>query len=76
MVTVKFTATETANYMRRAEYAVNGGKWLPVYADDGIVDGKSETFTINAKVGAAAKFTVTLRVFDAAGNIGSARAVE
>jgi hypothetical protein len=75
-VKIRFGAKESVSHMKRAEYRVNGGKWMPVYADDGIVDGQSETFTIDAKVGADPRFTITFRVFDAVGNVGSARASE
>lgn len=72
---VAFTANDRFGYITRAEYSVNGGEWQTVYADDGIADGPSEKFTFEISVPAAGEYAVTLRVFDAAGNIGNARTV-
>jgi len=73
--TVRFSAIESSSYIKRAEFSIDGGKWFPVYPDDGIVDGRSESFTVNADVGTADSFVIAIRVFDAVGNIGSARVV-
>ena len=70
-----FAANDRFGYITRAEYSVNGGEWQTIYADDGIADSPSEKFTFDVSIPAAGEYTVTLRVFDAAGNIGNARAV-
>jgi hypothetical protein len=72
---VSFTASDKFGYITRAEYSVNGGEWLAVYADDGIADSPSEKFSFDVSVQSASEYTVTLRVFDAAGNLGNARVV-
>ncbi|NNE65927.1 MAG: hypothetical protein HKN33_05115 [Pyrinomonadaceae bacterium] len=72
-VTVRFKANETSSYIKRAEYNVNGGRWYSLRPDDGIADGKSESYTVNAKVGDTGNFVIALRVFDAVGNIGTAQ---
>lgn len=69
---VVFEATDTS-YITRAEYSIDGGEWIPVYADDGIADGPSERFTI--EIARAGEYTVTLRVYDVNANSGNARAV-
>ena len=70
-----FEAAETSSYLNRAEFSVNGGEWQEVYADDGISDGQRERYTVEIPVRAAGEYTVTLRVFDANGNAGNAKAV-
>lgn len=70
---VSFGAIDKFGYLTRAEYSVNGGEWQTVYADDGISDGPGETYSFDVAVPTAGEYTVTLRVFDAAGNIGNAR---
>jgi hypothetical protein len=70
---VIFEAAETASYLNRAEFSVNGGEWREVYADDGISDGQRERYTIEIPVAPAGEYSVTLRVFDANGNAGNAR---
>jgi len=72
---VIFVASDRGSYISRAEYSVNGGDWQAVYADDGISDGPDERYTLNVPVRSAGEYSVTLRVFDAGGNIGNARAL-
>lgn len=72
-LTLRFNAAESSSYIKRAEYSINGGKWNPAFADDGIVDGKTESFTISFPVQESSKYFVTVRVFDVVGNIGTTR---
>ncbi len=71
---VTFTVTDKASYLVRAEYSINGGDWKPVYADDGISDSPTETYTIDVG-NATGEQVVTLRVFDVNRNSGNARQV-
>lgn len=75
IVRVVFEASETSSYIHRAEYSLNGGAWRHIYADDGISDGQKERYTIQVPLPGPGEFTVTLRVFDANGNIGNAKVV-
>lgn len=72
---VMFSANDKASYLARAEYSVNGGEWKTVFADDGISDAPEERYTVEVPLDAPGEFSVTLRAFDANGNIGNARAV-
>ena len=72
---ISFTAADRSSYLVRAEYSVNGGEWLTVYANDGISDSGSEQYTVEVPLSSAGEYIVTLRVFDASGNAGNARAV-
>ena len=72
---IVFSAADKSSYLTRAEYSVNGGDWLTVYADDGISDGPSERYTVEVPLTAAGEYAVTLRVFDSQGNVGNARVV-
>jgi len=72
---VIFDATDASSYLTRAEYSVNGGPWLAVYADDGISDGPKERYTIEIPAKSAGEYAVTIRVFDVNSNAGNARAV-
>ncbi len=71
---VVFEASDSSGYITRAEYSVNGGEWQAVFADDGISDGPNERFTFDVELASGAN-TITLRVFDANGNSGTARVV-
>jgi hypothetical protein len=71
---VTFTASDKSSYLVRAEYSINGGDWKPVYADDGISDSPTESYTIDIGT-ATGEQVVTLRVFDVNRNSGNARQV-
>jgi hypothetical protein len=72
---VVYLASDRASYIARAEYSVNGGEWRSVFADDGISDGPEERYTVEVPLEAAGEYSITLRAFDANGNVGNARAV-
>jgi hypothetical protein len=72
-VRVVFEATESSSYINRAQYSINGGDWQNVYADDGISDSQRERYTLNIPLKMAGEYIITLRVFDANGNIGNAK---
>jgi hypothetical protein len=71
---VTFEAYDASGFVNRAEYSINGGDWQTVHAEDGISDGPKERFVVEIPV-SAGETAVTLRVFDANGNAGSARVV-
>ncbi len=72
-VRVVFDASESSSYINRAEYSINGGDWQNVYSDDGISDSQKERYTLNIPLKTAGEYIITLRVFDANGNIGNAK---
>jgi len=74
-VIVRFAATESSSFISRAEFSINGGTWKSVYTDDGIPDSRQESFTVEIEIPGSGEFAVALRVFDAAGNPGTARAL-
>lgn len=74
-VRVVFDAADASGYIVRAEFSVNGGSWLPVYPEDGISDNTRERYTVEADLPTAGEYSIALRVWDAAGNAGSARAL-
>ena len=72
---ISFNAVDAASYLTRAEYSVNGGEWMTVYADDGISDSPRERYTIDVPLKSVGEYAVTIRAFDVNGNAGNARAV-
>ena len=72
---VLFAASDRSSYIARAEFSVNGGEWRTVFADDGISDGPDERYTVDVPLEVPGEYSITLRVFDANGNAGNARAV-
>ncbi|MGI8640014.1 MAG: hypothetical protein ACR2MG_08655 [Pyrinomonadaceae bacterium] len=70
-----FEASDSASFLNRAEYSVNGSEWQAVFADDGISDSPKERYSLEIPLKIAGEYTIALRVFDANGNVGSARVV-
>ncbi|MBC7797784.1 MAG: hypothetical protein H7Z37_13000, partial [Pyrinomonadaceae bacterium] len=68
-----FEVSDTANIIRKAEISVDGGDWYTAFSDDGISDSSRERFTVEAVVKGAGEHTISLRAFDANGNVGSTR---
>ncbi len=70
---VIFEATDSSSRLQNAEFSTNGGEWQAVYSDDGISDGQKERYTLEIPLIKAGEYSITLRVFDANGNVGNAR---
>ena len=54
--------------------SVTGTKWIPVMASDRVYDSREERFQIQAPVRKGGPTSILVRIEDAAGNIGAARA--
>jgi hypothetical protein len=66
-------AEDRATALRRCEYSVDAGPWLPVEAADGVTDSPRERFVVRLDALPAGEHLVVIRVFDAAGNAGLAK---
>jgi hypothetical protein len=55
----------------KASYAVDGGEWNPVFADDGLFDTPDETLTIDLSDLKPGTHLLVVRATDAAGNVGT-----
>ncbi len=72
---VRFEVADGASVLKRAEYSVDGGPWLPVYSEDGIVDSRVETFALHLGNLTPGEHVVVLRVYDSGNNAGMGKAV-
>jgi hypothetical protein len=68
-------AADRQSVLRRCEYAVDGGAWTPVEAEDGVTDSKTERFAIRVANLPAGEHMISVRVYDGAGNAGVAKVV-
>jgi hypothetical protein len=69
---VTFEATDAASLVNKSEISVDGKDWQAVFADDGISDSGRERYTVEVAV-EPGEHTISLRAFDANGNVGSFR---
>ncbi|MDX6270517.1 MAG: hypothetical protein QOD28_1740 [Acidobacteriota bacterium] len=72
-VRVGFVVEDARGRVRRADVSVDGGAWRAVFPEDGIADSPRETFALDLPLTGAGEHTISLRGFDASGNVGSAR---
>ncbi len=59
----------------QVEFSVDGNEWRPASPADGLLDGRAEAFSLRLPALAPGPHVVTVRAFDAADNVGSARVV-
>jgi sugar lactone lactonase YvrE len=72
---VRFRASSNLSPLRSAETSLDGGEWRPVGADDGIIDSRTESFTVRLSSLVAGEHQLLLRAYDIAGNTGIGKAV-
>lgn len=68
-------AEDRGGVLRRCEYSIDAGPWLPVEAADGVTDSAREQFNIRVRDLPAGEHLVVIRVYDAAGNAGLAKVI-
>jgi hypothetical protein len=70
-VRVVFSADDATGKIKRADSSLDGATWLPDFPDDGIADSGHEIYTVEFPVTSPGEHTVSLRVFDSSGNVGT-----
>lgn len=73
--TVRFEAADAASVLRRAEYSLDAGPWIPIFSEDGIVDSRVETFLIRFDQLKPGEHVAVLRVYDMGNNAGMGKAI-
>ncbi len=72
---ISCTAADSFSYIQKAVYKIDSDEhWQVIFPDDGIFDSKRETLLLHTNSLPAGEHTITIRVTDAAGNIGVGRA--
>jgi hypothetical protein len=73
VITVR--GTDAASDLRRAEYSLDATAWVPVSSNDGVVDGREETFRIDLQGLTPGEHIVVIRVYDSSNNVGLAKVI-
>jgi len=68
---VGFVVDDVTGKIKKADASLDGTAWLSVFPDDGIADSGHELFTVDFGALAAGEHTISLRVFDTSGNVGT-----
>lgn len=72
---VAFEAVDAASPLRRCEYSLDAGPWVPMEAADGIIDSPRERFLLRLDNLTPGEHLVVVRALDAANNAGLAKVV-
>ena len=70
-VRVVFVVEDATGKVKRADASLDSTAWISVFPDDGIADSGNETFTVDFGSLAPGEHTISLRVFDSSGNVGT-----
>jgi hypothetical protein len=68
-------AIDAVSPLRRCEYSVDAGPWMPLEAADGVIDSPRENFRVQLQDVAAGEHVIVIRAIDSAGNAGLAKVV-
>lgn len=74
-VELRAEASDAASALRRCEYSLDAGPWIPLASDDGIIDSRNETFHLHLDNVPAGEHLVVVRAYDSAENAGLAKVV-
>jgi hypothetical protein len=75
MLEIQVDAEDRGSSLRRCEYSVDAGPWMPVEAADGVTDSGRERFNLRLEDFPAGEHLVVIRVYDATGNAGLTKVV-
>jgi WD40 repeat protein len=68
---VVFDVSDATGKIKRADFSLDGAPWVPLFPEDGIADSGQERYSVEVPALPAGEHTVSLRVFDGSGNVGT-----
>jgi hypothetical protein len=75
VVEVDVDAEDRGSVLRRCEYSLDAGQWMPVEAADGVTDSARERFLVRLDRVSPGEHLIVIRVYDAAGNAGLTKVI-
>lgn len=66
-----FEVEDATGKIKRADASIDGGPWVPVFPEDGIADSGRERYAVEFGSFSPGEHTISLRVFDISGNVGT-----
>ncbi len=72
---IEWEAVDAASGLRRCEYSLDAGDWIPVEAADGVIDSLREKFVLELSGLKTGEHLVAIRASDSANNTGLAKVV-
>ena len=74
-VEIRIDAADAASPLRRAEYSLDAGSWVPMEPIEGILDSPTEHFLLKLDGVAPGEHLVVVRALDSANNAGLAKVI-
>jgi hypothetical protein len=72
---VEWESADAASSLRRCEYSLDAGSWIPMEAVDGVIDSPRERFALDLTGLAAGEHLLVIRVADSANNTATAKVI-
>jgi hypothetical protein len=72
---ISFDAQDSASALKRAEWCLDAGAWIPVSPVDGILDSPAEQFRLHIAAVPPGEHLLVIRVADSGSNTGLAKVV-
>ena len=72
---VEWQAADAASSLRRCEYSLDAGSWVPMEAVDGVIDSPRERFALDLPGLAPGEHLLVIRVADSANNTATAKVI-
>jgi len=68
------SANDGQGPLARAEYSLDGARWVPLLPADGISDSRAESYSFALEAPRSGEHTVIVKVTDLLGNTGAGKA--
>jgi len=72
---VEWSAADASSALRRCEYSLDAGDWVPMESADGVIDSPREKFILDLPKLSAGEHLLVIRVADSANNTATARVI-
>jgi hypothetical protein len=72
---VEWESVDASSALRRCEYSLDAGNWVPMEAVDGVIDSPREKFALDLTGLAAGEHLLVIRVADSANNTATAKVI-
>jgi hypothetical protein len=72
---VEWESADASSALRRCEYSLDAGNWVPMEAVDGVIDSMREKFALDLTGLAAGEHLLVIRVADSANNTATAKVI-
>jgi WD40 repeat protein len=70
---IEVSASDGQGPLGRAEYSIDGGRWVTLLPVDGISDSRAESYSVALEAPRAGEHTVIVKVTDLLGNTGAGK---